>query len=466
MAATKISASQSERKSTPGKPLIPPELIDAITEHIADRYSTLTDNQRLLIALWIIHTYFYVDCAEPPDGVTPYLHIASLTPDAGKSAIAKILRDLCYKARIVYPTPSTLGQFGLTAYRTMIVDEIHHLLMQRSTDQAQLNAYCCLGNQPGNTISVSSKIPGMPDDRDPFFPKAWLGIGPGILEESLSTRSIRIIVPPGTEPDQTERERRQALRPISQVIADITSHLNGLAQDDSIRTAIRTGILSPKTRTLNDGERMFNRPAQLWRGLITIADLAGSEYGKRIRDFVADYIDREPAESVTLADRYDAALRALMRERRATVDNWARPGKAPLNGATNFAMTDADFGFPAPRNGIRGKLPSGSLILNVTEMSAELRFKATEFAEICAALPGSPSKQDVVRAYKDSKRLHPGQQTSFKSPLHSGQGDMYVIGINVTSWIWPGAIPQTPMERTLNRILAAETEDEIWKADE
>jgi hypothetical protein len=205
--------------------------------------------------------------------------------------------------------------------------------------------------------------------------------------------------------------------------------------------------------------------AQLWRGLITIADLIGPEYGERVRACTADYIDNEPVISLTLADKYDAGLRALMRERKISADNWDMPGKAPLKGAVNFGLTDADFGYPAPRNSIRGKLPSASLIFNAAEVRAELRFKAAEFAEVCAALPGSPSKSDVTRAYTDAGRLHAkAGRSSTQLPMHSGQGDISVIAIDVSTWVWPDVEPPNAIQQGIARILSGNTLDNVWEA--
>jgi hypothetical protein len=439
MAATKISASQSERKSNAGKPLIPPELIDAITEHIADRHSSLTENERLILAVWIIHTYFYVDCA-----ITPYLHIASMDSDAGKTAIGYCLRDLCYLPLMELPTVAALSTFKTSGSHTLIIDEIQDMLSDKRGSGVINDFYRLIniGNRPGATWTVSGEKPGERITRDPFFPKVFIGIGPSILREPLAQRSIRIIVRPGTEPEQTERERRQAIRPVAQTAARLQSRLARLSQSKPISAAIRDGMGSPVTRQLNGNNgALFNRDADIWRVMITIADIIGPEYGKRMREIAADYVGSEPVILPTQADACDRLFKAAMRTRRITVTNWAMPGKAPLLGADNFGMTDADFGFPAPRNGTRDKLPGGTLVLNMSELSAELRFKAGEFSEICAGLSGSPSARDVKRAYQDAKRLHAvSGRTSIRTRFQSGQGDIACVAIDVTHWIWPDKI--------------------------
>jgi len=444
MSVTKVSVSPSTCKPEPASPRIPADLINTITEHIADRHSSLTENERLILAVWIIHTYFYTDCA-----VTPYLHIASMDSDAGKTAIGCILRDLCYLAYMELPTVAALSTFKTSGSHTLIIDEIQDMLSDKRGNGAINDFYRLIniGNRPGAQWTVSGEKAGERITRDPFFPKAFIGIGPSILREPLAQRSIRIIVRPGTETEQTERERRQAIRPVMQTAARLQSRLARLAQSKSIGTAIRAGMGSPVTRQLNDNNgALFNRDADIWRVMITIADIIGPQYGKRMREIAADYVGSEPVILPTQADACDRAFKTVMRSRRITITNWAMPGKAPLLGANNFGMTDADFGFPAPRNGTRDKLPGGTLVLNTRELAAELRFKASEFAEICAGLPGSPSARDIKRAYQDAKRLHAKVgRTSTQLPFQSGQGDISIIAIDVTRWIWPDkiAIPGT-----------------------
>jgi hypothetical protein len=433
------------------------DLLAAIAEHIADRYSGLTDDEYLILAVWILHTYLYQACE-----FTVYLHIASLAPDAGKSALAKILADLCYDAERIVPTVATLGQYRESGKHTLIIDELDSLISSRNTDLAGLWQLLNQGNQPGTPWRVS----GQPD-RDMFFPKALIGIGPGILRDTVASRSIRIMAKPGTDADQTERERRQALRPVIETANALRYRLARFAVKRDIRAQVTAGMHDIATRTLNDGTRIINRDSDIWRVMIVTCDVMGADYGKRMREIAARYVNSEPEIMPTIADTIDSGLRRLMREYKITVINWL-DGKAPLQGKVGYPLTDADFGWPAPRNGQRGKLPSASLIHNANERKTELRFIAREFPEICTAL--NMSAKDIKRAYADAGRLHAqAGRTSIPLPFKQGQGDVSVIAIDVSCWLWPDVIhtktAKEIMDQDVAAIMAAKTVDEIWDAD-
>jgi hypothetical protein len=431
MPTRKIPRGQRTRK--PGAASIPVSLIENLTEHIADRHSTLTDDERLIIACWIIGTYFY----EPWDGWFPYLHIASLMPNAGKSTIGKAIRDLAYEPKMIFPTVAAMARFKSAGYHTLIIDEIHHLLTSRNTDREKFYAIANMGNEPGSSEAIAGEMPDDLQMRDMYYPKVWIGIGPGILETALASRGIRIIVMPGNASDQIERERRQSIRPAEIMVPRLRAMLTGLRDSAVISDAIRAGKLSIKTRTLNHGTVIVNRDADNWRILITIADLASDECGKRMREIAYRYENQEPEPTETMADQIDAAIKSVMRAKLLTVSNWAH-GREPLP-ADNFPMTNEDFGWPRPRGGLRGRLPEGTLICNAGSETAELRFKASEFSEICNALPNGPwAKRDVTRAYQDAGRLHAATgRTSIRTPFKSGQGDMTCICISVSNWLWP-----------------------------
>jgi hypothetical protein len=444
MTVTNVSDARDTRNSAQS-PCIPARLIDGISEHLADRHSSLTENERLIIAVWIIHTYFYVAC-----GLTVYLHIASLGPDAGKSEIALALNDLCYVPFLDSPTVAALSTFKASGRHTLIMDEMHLLLSdKRGSIVKDFERLINMGHKPGFNWTVSGDKPGDRDERDPFFPKAFIGIGPDILNEPMARRCIRIMVRPGTEAEQTARERNQAMRPVAKTAANLRNQLTKLAATKTVSERISADMLAlpVRTRTLNDGKRLINGDGDIWRVMFTIADMIGPDYGKRMRDIAAGLAGSEPDYVPTLTGQYDAGLQALMRTKRLPVTNWAMPGKSPLpGGCVNLGMTSEDFGWPSnERMVIRDKLASCSLVCNTDVMRAELRFKASDFASVCAALPGSPNATAVKQAYQqadgwapDVSRLHAVKdRTNLRAPFLSGQGDTTVIAIDITCWIWP-----------------------------
>lgn len=426
---TKVQTSGRTRK-----PDIPADLVTNIAEHIADRHSTLTADERLIISLWIIHTYFYRDCE-----VTPYLHIAALTPDAGKTEIAHILSDLSYDGQIVYPTVARMSTFLDSGKHTMILDQIENLVSSRSVDQDSFNALVNHGNRAG----VAWQVSGSPD-RDSFFPKAFLGVGPSILREALASRSIRITVRPGNESDQDNRETRQAIRPVKETAKALKACIVQATSAPSIHIALANALTNKQSRTLIDGKTLYNRSSQIWRPLIAIADLISSELGKQIRVIVTSKENTEPEPVQSPADLIDALFFKAMREKRIPISSWFRATESPLPHDSNVAMSNADFGWPRPSGYIRGILPEGVLLFNASSYTAELRFRARDFKTICDGIGSRPI--DVKRAYDDAGRLHSQKgRSSHTLPFHKGQGDISVYAIDVSIWLWPDkiSIPNT-----------------------
>jgi hypothetical protein len=412
-----------------GKPDIPADLVTDITEHIADRHSTLSADDRLIIALWIMHTYLYQHCE-----TIPYLHIAAITPDAGKTEIAHILNDLSFAAQIVWPTVSRMSTFTDSGKHTMILDQIEHLVNSRAVDQDAFNSLVNHGNRPGVLWQVS----GAPD-RIAFFPKAFLGIGPGILRDALASRSIRIIVRPGNETDQDTREARQTIRPVVSTAIALKTRIESACKSTAVHTALKQSLTDKATRTLNDGRALINRNAQIYRPLIALADMVSPECGKQMREIAACKTDIEPESVPTPAEQIDTIMRTAMREKRLSVSSWLGASKRPLYDTDNYAITNDDLGYPRTRNSFKGILPEGSLIVSDTEHSAELRFKASEFSEICAGLKLRAT--DVKAAYKDANRLHAVKdRTNIRTSFRQGQGDICLIAIDVSIWLWPDKV--------------------------
>ena len=72
-------------------------LIDDLMAFIR-RYCVVTDHERLIIAVWIIHTY----CIGPDEPFqTPYLNITSPVPGSGKSLLLRLLKVLAKDVQLL-----------------------------------------------------------------------------------------------------------------------------------------------------------------------------------------------------------------------------------------------------------------------------------------------------------------------------------------------------------------------------
>ena len=414
-------------------------LIDAITEHIADRHSTISDDDRLIVALMCILTYFYTDCP-----VIPYVLIAA-PGDSGKSTIAKTLRDLCYAPQILFPTVASLSRFRDSDRHTAIIDEIQRLVNGRNnSDRESLYALFDLGYEPGNIWQVSAPANAVSPtiDRDPYFPKIFLGTEPNIFEDRTASRCININIRPGTLNDQYERAKRQSMRPVNITAADIKARITALAGDRTARAEIKARASDVTPILINESLTIYNREADIWRTLIIIADLASEDHGKRIRGIIAVRANTEPSNSLTQADLIDTELRKIMRSNQLTMFNWLTGQKFPplLTNAV-WPMSNADFGWP--RKSFKGRLPEGSLFFESQTMTAQMRFRTGDFNEICTAIRWK--RQDVTRAYKLAGRLIAQKdKTRDRStnylPFISGHGDETLVIIDISRWIWPDKI--------------------------
>lgn len=431
-------------------PVIDENLVSAVIEHIADRHSTLTENQRLIIALWIIMTYFYQDCT-----VIPYLHITSDIPDCGKTEIAHIINNLSYESDIVDPTVSALSTFRNSGRHTIIIDEISQLLNSKSTDKEAFSRLLNHGNRPGVSWEVASKdIIGVTDKRDTFFPKVFVGIAPdSVFGDALASRCIRIMVYPGDDAAQAEREHRQAIRPIARTAEGLRIRLAALGNMPDLHARMREAYSNPaimlETRTLNTDTVLYNRNADLWRPLIRIADMCSVAYGKQIREHILVTQHIEPDYVPTQIDRIDNALRAAMRDGRITISSYLDSRKSPLGNAS-YPMTNADFGWP--RRQIKGKLPGGSLVINAGLMKAELRFRANEFDSICAGI--GFNRREVIQGYKSAIRLHTSEgRSSIRLAMHAAESQTTVIGIDVSPWFWDNPPLGDETHKSVERII-------------
>lgn len=440
------------------RPVIDENLVSAVIEHIADRHSTLTENQRLIIALWIIMTYFYQDCK-----VIPYLHITSQIPDCGKTEIAHIINDLSYESDIVDPTVSALSTFRNSNRHTIIIDEISQLLNAKSTDKEAFSRLLNHGNRPGVSWEVASKdIMGVTDKRDTFFPKVFVGLAPdSVFGDALASRCIRIMVYPGDDTAQAERERRQAIRPVTRMAEGLHIRLAALGNMPEFHTLMREAYSDPivmlETRTLNTDTVLYNRNADIWRPLIRIADMCSETYGKQIREHILATQHIEPDYVPTAIDAIDNALRAAMRDGRITIANYVDSRKAPLGNAS-YAISNSDFGWP--RRQIKGKLPGGSLVIRPDLQKAEIRFKANEFDLVCAGI--GFNKREVIQGYRSATRLHTSEgRSSIRLAMFANTEQMAVTAIDVSPWFWDDPPLGNEMHKSVERILR--NIDDPWK---
>jgi hypothetical protein len=170
----------------------PPEMLSRVVDFIG-HHLQCTQEQRIVLALWIIHTHCFTAFF-----TAPYLDIHSSQKQAGKSICLELLSLLCNESWLTCGfTSSILAQRVNHEPLTLLLDEREATLgSARRPKSPVLLAMLNSGFQK----SVSHQDRNTPC-LDIFCPKAFAGTAP--LPESLAQRSIPIFLEP-LEPEDSE----------------------------------------------------------------------------------------------------------------------------------------------------------------------------------------------------------------------------------------------------------------------
>jgi putative DNA primase/helicase len=180
------------------------DVLSQVSEFIG-RYLHCSDDQRTVMALWVLHTY----CLSAAQ-VTPYLSIQSLHKQSGKTLCLQLLNLLCdHPALTAGFTASTLARRmkeGIVS--AVLLDECQATVGTRARSKSPaLRALLASGYHCGPGYTTG------PEERDVFRPKAFAGMGQ--LPEALADRSICIILQPlGPRADlRSARDQRDQIGP-------------------------------------------------------------------------------------------------------------------------------------------------------------------------------------------------------------------------------------------------------------
>jgi hypothetical protein len=442
------------------------DIIRDLTEHLLDRYSFPSEDDAYLVAVWIVHTWLIAGYDK-----TVYLLVTAPHMDYGKTEIAKALRDLCPGARLVtHPTASSLTKFSPDGTATLIIDEFDKTLRRNETDKQILYQFANAGIDRAYDGYMVSGDDGNVEFRSTFGPKAFVGIHIKDMEGTLLSRTIRIRTRKGNGVDQTERRNRQTLRPVSDTAKAIKQRLEDYATDDIIdmvKTMIQPNNLNAAS-TIADNHILVNRDSDNWVPLIIVGDISGPADGKRIRDIASRYtsgnMTDDPEVYDSEAEQIDAAFMRLFRSGRIPVRNYANPKHPPIPAHSAIRVTNEDFGWNFRNRRPPNVLPAITLLVNEDTKQAEIRIKSSDLTEIASVLGWSPT--EIKRAYKDSNRLHHEKgRLDIKLAMFSNatpKDNVRMIAIdysNVIFGIDSGL-------KAVNRILTANSESEIWNADQ
>jgi hypothetical protein len=168
-----------------------PEMLSRVADFIG-RHLQCTQEQRIVLALWVIHTHCFTAFF-----TSPYLDIHSTQKQAGKSICLELLSLLCYDSWLTCGFTSSMLAHHVDCDRlTLLLDEREATLgSARRAKSPALLAMLNSGFQKSVSHQDRAGVVGI------FCPKAFAGTAP--LPESLAQRSIPIFLEP-LEPDDSE----------------------------------------------------------------------------------------------------------------------------------------------------------------------------------------------------------------------------------------------------------------------
>lgn len=172
------------------------------------RYVILTDEQRLITALWIVHTHMVHRFDN-----TPYLAVTSPTKGCGKTQLLSLLKYLTPRSWFaVLPSEAVVYRQIHAVMPTLLLDETDTIFAPRTADKHEgLRAILNSGYRKGASVPRCIGNSSTPQDFNTFCAKVLSGIG--TLPDTVADRSvpIRLQKKRANEPVERFRERQVEL---------------------------------------------------------------------------------------------------------------------------------------------------------------------------------------------------------------------------------------------------------------
>ena len=270
-------------------------VLDA-AEALLRRFIVFSDaNDAPTVALWCLHT-FTVDAF----AISPRLQVTSAERECGKSTLLDLVRALSARAfRASSVSEAALFRLIETHHPTILLDECDHFVKDRPDVIGILND----GFMRGGTVLRCEK-----DGNDKQSVKAFRVFGAvalggiGRLKNTLESRSIRVSLR-----RKTQDERVAHLRPdrIDAECLAVRQQFQRWA-NDHIETLREMDVELPSS--------LHNRAGDLWRPLLTLAELIGSPWAERTRAIAEAYAQRGVDQGESLGALLLADIRDIFAE--------------------------------------------------------------------------------------------------------------------------------------------------------
>jgi putative DNA primase/helicase len=268
-----------------GKPLelLPPEPwpnpVDgaALLDDLADYFSNhvvLPAGGKDVLALWSVHCHcFHIF------EITPRLQLKSTVKQSGKSTVIDLLKPVTPKT-IEVETASVAFLFRAIemAHPTMLLDETDRYVASNPELIAIING----GAKRGGTAARCVGEDNEPRLFDVFAPMALAGISS--LPDTIEDRAVTIVM--------QRRKRDEKIEPIDDGAKQLAERLQ---QQAARWTADHVDELRAARPDMGE---LFNRPADRWRPLYAVAEVAGGDWPKRAQEAMEALGGGEGAKSL------------------------------------------------------------------------------------------------------------------------------------------------------------------------
>jgi Protein of unknown function (DUF3631) len=266
------------------------ELLSDMTA-VLRRHVALPDGTAETVAVWVLHTYCYDAFM-----ISPRLAITSPEKGCGKTTLLDVLA--CLVARPLPTSNATVGAIFRvveTMKPTLLMDEAETFLPENDELRGILNT----GHRKGGSV-----LRCVGDDHEPrtfstWAPAAIAAIGK--LPDTIEDRSI-----------SCKMRRRKASERVESFRSDRTEHLRVLIRKAMRWVADNDGALRDADPDVGE---LQNRVADNWRPLLAVADVAGGEWPKRMREIAIAAVAARAEQSIKVQLLTD--IRAAFETKRA-----------------------------------------------------------------------------------------------------------------------------------------------------
>ena len=270
--------------------------------HFIRRFVVLSESQVIALALFVMESHIFdrFECA-------PYLHVTSAEKQCGKTRLLEVLELLVCRPWLTGKITAAALVRKVSADRpTLLLDESDAAFAGEKEYSEALRGVLNAGHRRGGRASLcvgkGAEINVV--DFDVFCPKVIAGIGK--LPDTVADRSIPIHLKRKRPEESAERFRRKF---IGTEASQLSDRLTAWASSEAI--AVQAASLPELPEQLSDRQQDIAEP------LVSIADMAGTEWAGRARTALVELLCGKSAADDSLGVRLLADIWQIFEETKA-----------------------------------------------------------------------------------------------------------------------------------------------------